>query len=219
MVQPTPTATADAIRRDGKLTVRLFSLCCRFDLPESIDLREDRPTLACGNHRSLLDVFASAAFCYRAGVSCRFLVNAKYFENKIAGRWLRRIGCIPLNADTKEAAFREAKESLANFELIGIMPEGRLVPERDRVDHQVGRARPGASELANEAGAWLRPIVFHNTGRVWPRGKLPIPRPFRRPVVTMHLADFHVEPTDDPQADMDKVMAHLSTLLDELDAA
>ena len=218
MAQPTPTATIKSIQRDGRLVIRLSKLFCKLDLPKHLEFDPDRPTLACGNHRSLFDVFMSAAFCASANVGCRFLVNAKYFSNPIAGRWLRRIGCIPLNADTKEEAFREATESLHRMELIGIMPEGRLVPAKDRVDHQVGRARPGAAELANEAGALLRPIVFHNTGRVWPRGKWPIPRLWKRPTVTMVLSDTVFEPSDDPQADMDKVMAELSKMMDELDA-
>lgn len=218
MVQPTPTATAASIQRDGRLVIRMLKLFCKVNLPEHLEFDADRPTLACGNHRSLLDVFMSAAFCAAAGVSCRFLVNAKYFSSPLAGRWLRRIGCIPLNAETKEEAFRDATASLARGELIGIMPEGRLVPAKDRVDHQVGRARPGASELASEAGALLRPICFHNTARVWPRDKWPIPRLWKRPTVTMVLSDEVFEPTDDPQADMDKVMAHLSKMMDDLDA-
>ncbi len=218
MAQPTPTATIKNIQRDGRLVIRLSKLFCKLDLPEHLEFNADRPTLACGNHRSLFDVFLSAAFCASADVGCRFLVNAKYFSNPVAGRWLRRIGCIPLNAETKEEAFREAIRSLDRHELIGIMPEGRLVPAKDRVDHQVGRARPGAAELANEAGALLRPIVFHNSGRVWPRGKWPIPRLWKRPTVTMKLGDVEFEPTNDPQADMDKVMAELSRMLDELDA-
>ena len=218
MVQPTPTATEASIQRDGRLVLRMLRLFCKVDLPTHLEFDADRPTLACGNHRSLLDVFMSAAFCASAGLSCRFLVNAKYFSNPLAGRWLRRIGCIPLNAETKDEAFADAKASLARGELIGIMPEGRLVPAKDRVDHQVGRARPGAAELAYEANAWLRPICFHNTGRVWPRGKWPIPRLWNRPTVTMVLADEVFEPTGDPQADMDQVMAHLSKMMDELDA-
>ncbi len=218
MVQPTPTATISNIQRDGRLVIRMSKLFCKLELPEHLDFDPDRPTLACGNHRSLFDVFMSAAFCAAADVSCRFLVNAKYFSNPVAGRWLRRIGCIPLNAETKDEAFRDAIESMRRGELIGIMPEGRLVPAKDRVDHQVGRARPGAAELAAEAGALLRPIVFHNTGRVWPRGKWPIPRLWKRPTVTMVLGDTAFIPTDDPQADMDKVMAELSRMMDALDA-
>lgn len=216
MVQPTPTATDKAIKRDGRIVIALMSLFCKLDFPQSIDIRDDRPTLACANHRSLLDVFCAAAFCTSADVSCRFLVSAKYFENKITGRWLRRIGCIPLSAENKEEAFAEAKASLERGELIGIMPEGRLMTAKYR-NPQVGPARPGASELARAANAYMRPIVFHNAETVWPKGRPPRLR-LRRPTVTLILSDEHFEPTDDPQADVDQVMAALAAMLDDLDA-
>lgn len=193
-----------------------MSIFCKLDLPESIDIRADRPTLACANHRSLLDVFCAAAFCTAADVSCRFLVNARYFENKIMGGWLRRIGCIPLSSKNKEEAFAEAIASLERGELIGIMPEGRLVPPDERTP-QVGPARPGAAELAAAANAYMRPIVFHNTERVWRKGRPPRLR-FRRPTVTLILGEEHFEPSDDLQSDVNQVMAALSQMLDDLDA-
>lgn len=218
MTRPTPTATQADIQRDGRLVLRLAKLFCTLDLPgEGLEIAQDRPTLVCGNHRSLFDVFCAAAFCATTNLGCRFLVQATFFDNAITGRWLRRIGCIPLNTETKEAAFAEARASLESGQLIGIMPEGRLVPAHERLP-QVGPARPGASELATLAGAYLRPIAFHNTEKVWPRGKWPRFR-WRRPHVTMQLSDVHIVPTNDPQADMDKVMGVLTEMLDRLDAA
>ena len=218
MTRPTHTATRADIQRDGRLVLRIAKLFCKLELPgEGIEIAQDRPTLVCGNHRSLFDVFCAAAFCATTGLSCRFLVQATFFDNAITGRWLRRIGCIPLNSKTKDAAFADAMASMENGELIGIMPEGRLVPAHERLP-QVGPARPGASELATAAGAYLRPIAFHNTEKVWPRGKWP--RFHRkRPRVTMLLSDEHVVPTNDPQADMDRVMALLTEMLDGLDAS
>lgn len=217
MVQPTATATDRNIKRDGRLVLLLTKPFCKWDLPERIEIRSDRPTLACGNHRSLLDVFGAAAFCAAADVSCRFLVNARYFDNPLIGRWLRRIGCIPLNGKTKEDAFADARASLERGELIGIMPEGKLIGPDERVDAQVGQGRPGASELASFAGAYLRPIVFHNTDKVWAKNGWPIPRFWRRPTVTMTLGALHVEPSDDPQGDVDTVMHQLSWMMSELD--
>lgn len=213
---PTPTATQKAIQRDGRIAMRVMRLFCKPDLPNSIRLHDGRPVLACGNHQSLLDVFLAAAFCNTTGVSCRFLVQARYFDNPILGRWLRRIGCIPLNSKTKVSAFAEARAALERGELVGIMPEGRLTPPDERRP-QVGPGRPGASELARSVNAWMRPICFHNTGTVWPRDKWPRPR-LRRPTVTMRLSDTHFEPTDDPQGDVDQVMAALTEMLADLDA-
>lgn len=188
-MQPTPTATDKAIKKDGKVALRLMGLVADVRMPESLDVDPDRPTIAAGNHQSLLDVFMAAAFCHATNVSCRFLVNARYFDQMLIGRWLRRIGCIPLNTETKEQAFADALASLKNHELVGIMPEGRLTKPEDR-DPQVGRYRPGVAELAREAGAIVRPITFHQSGLAWPRGKWPkLRRRSRRPIVTMRLGD------------------------------
>ena len=147
-----------------------------------------RPTLVAGNHQSLLDVFMAAAFCYQTNLSCRFLVQARYFENKLAGRWLRRIGCIPLSAENKDEAFSEILAALERGEIIGIMPEGRLTkPEKRRP--QVGPFRVGVAEIARESGASVRPITFHRSGLAWPRDKWPKIRFRNRPIVTMRLQD------------------------------
>ena len=217
MAQPTPIEAADAIQRDGRLLTWLMKPFCKLDLPDHIEVREDRPTIVFANHRSLLDVFTTATFCYSAKTSCRVFVQAAYFKSPIMGRWLRRIGAIPLNRDTRDEAFAEAKRSLKNHELIGVMPEGRLIPPEEW-DPQVGKARPGAAELANDMDAWMRAIVFHNTQKVWPRGSWPRPRFWNRPVVTMRLDEQHFPVTGDPQADVDRIMERLTQMLDELDA-
>ena len=187
-MSPTPTATAPAIQKDGKIARTLMKSIAQVHLPDRIEVDQDRPTIAAGNHQSLLDVFLAAAFCYSTDVSCRFMVQARYFDNKIAGRWLRRIGCIPLSSETKESAFAEARASLERGELIGIMPEGRLTKPEDR-DPQVGPFRPGVAELARESGALVRPITFHQSGLAWPRGKWPKLRLRSRPHVSMVLGD------------------------------
>jgi len=186
-------------------------------MPDSIETDPDRPSIAAGNHQSLLDVFCAAAFCHIVGVSCRFLVNARYFEQKLAGRWLRRIGCIPLNSETKEQAFKEAMASLENHELIGIMPEGRLTKPEERTP-QVGPFFPGVAELARLSGAVVRPITFHQTGLAWPRAKWPKLRLRNRPIVTMRLGDpidLHGS-TDAENAKL--IEDSVSAMLDVLDA-
>jgi 1-acyl-sn-glycerol-3-phosphate acyltransferase len=217
-MQPTPTATATAIQKDGKWVRRLMALVADVRMQDSLEVDPDQPTIAAGNHQSLLDVFMAAAFCHSTGVSCRFLVNARYFEQKGVGRWLRRIGCIPLNSETKEQAFVDALASLNNHELIGIMPEGRLSKPEERAP-QVGPFRPGVAELAREAGAVVRPITFHQSGLAWPRGKWPKLRlPKNRPVVTMRLGG---PVTLDGANDLENaklIEAAVTELLHELDS-
>jgi len=214
-MQPSPTATDKQIKRDGRVISRLIKAVAVVRMPDGLEVDPDRPTIAAGNHQSLLDVFCAAMFCHRTNVSCRFLVQARYFEG-IKGKWLRRVGCIPLNTDTKEEAFGEATASLRRHELIGIMPEGRLTKPEER-DPQVGPFRPGVAELAREVNAVVRPIAFHRTGLAWPRGKWPKVR-IKRPVVTLRLGD-PVElsgATDQENANL--IMDALTALLDDLDA-
>jgi 1-acyl-sn-glycerol-3-phosphate acyltransferase len=185
-MQPKPTATDKQIKRDGRLLLQLMKAIAKVRMPSGIDVDPDRSTIAAGNHQSLLDVFLAAGFCHANNVSCRFLVNARYFSNPLAGRWLRRIGCIPLDKRTKDEAFAEAARSLERFELIGIMPEGRLTKPEER-NPQVGPFRAGVAELARETDSIVRPITFHQSGLAWPRGKWPKLRLRNRPVVTMRL--------------------------------
>lgn len=187
-MQPTPIATQKQIQKDGKLLTFLMKAVAIVRIPDHIEVDPDRPTLVAGNHQSLLDVFLSAALCYQANVGCRLLVQARYFENRLAGRWLRRIGCIPLSGDTKDEAFAEVRAALERRELVGIMPEGRLTKPEER-DPQVGPFRTGVAELARETGAVVRPITFHRSGLAWPRGKWPKIRFRNRPIVTMVLGD------------------------------
>jgi len=216
-MQPVPTETDREIKRDGKWALRFMKAVAVIRMPDSIDVDPDRPTIAAGNHQSLLDVFCAAGFCHATGVSCRFLVQARYFDNRIIGRWLRRIGCIPLDSKTKDAAFEEVKWSLSQHQLIGIMPEGRLTKPEDR-DPQVGKFRSGVAEMARETNAIVRPITFHQTGLAWPRGKWPRLRIRNRPVVTMRLGgpiDLHGA-TDSENAKL--IEQSVTELLNDLDA-
>ncbi len=187
-MQPIPTATQKQIQRDGGLLVFLMKAVATVRIQDHIEVDPDRPTIVAGNHQSMLDVFLSAAFCHQADVSCRLVVQERYFANKLAGRWLRRIGCIPLSAENKDEAFAEMRAALGRGELVGIMPEGRLTKPEER-DPQVGPFRPGVAQLARETGAVVRPITFHRSGLAWPRGQWPKVRVRNRPIITMRFGE------------------------------
>ena len=216
-MQPTPIAAEKKIQKDGKLVTRLMKAIAVVDIVDYIEVDPDRPTIAAGNHQSLLDVFMSVAFCYQANVSCRLVVQARYFESRLGGRWLRRIGCIPLSTENKEEAFAEVRAALQRRELVGIMPEGRLTKPEDRTP-QVGPFRPGIAELARETGALVRPITFHRTGLAWPRAGWPKVRFRNRPIVTMRLGD----PVDlhgaDDQENAELIKHAMTEILHQLDA-
>jgi len=212
----TPTAAEKQIQRYGRLLTFLMKAVAVVRIDTDFEIDPVRPTLVAGNHQSLLDVFMAAAFCYQTNLSCRFLVQARYFENKLAGRWLRRIGCIPLSAQNKDEAFSEILAALERGEIIGIMPEGRLTkPEKRRP--QVGPFRVGVAEIARESGASVRPITFHRSGLAWPRDKWPKIRFRNRPIVTMRLQD-EVELTGKTDRENAKLIEiAVSDALDKLD--
>ena len=215
-MQPTPIAAEEQIQKDGKLLTFLMKAIAVARIQDQIEVDPDRPTIIAGNHQSLLDIFMSVAFCYQANVSCRLLVQARYFDGKLTGRWLRRIGCIPISKDNKEEAFAEVRAALERRELVGIMPEGRLTKPEER-DPQVGPFRAGVAELARETGAVVCPITFHRTGLAWPRAKLPKIRFRHRPIVTMRLGDpVELDGADD-HANAKLLEIAISKSLDDLD--
>lgn len=212
---PTPTATETTIRRHGAWATRMIRMVADLELPGEIVLPDDRPLIVAGNHRSLLDVFCAAATCAAVEGSCRFLVQARYFDTPVLGRWLKSIGCIPLNSATKEAAFVEARAALERGELVGIMPEGRLVPPDQRTP-QTGELRTGVSELARATNAIVRPISFHHTDVIWPKDRWPrIVRP--KPSITIRLGEDLDLTTDDHVANAAQVQTALTDLLTGLD--
>ncbi len=216
MRDPAPTATVKQIQRDGRIVKRLSKPVCRLVLPDRVVVDDERPLILAGNHRSLYDVFCSAAACANAGASARFLVQERYFSQFGIGRWLRRIGCIPLSRANKDEAFAEAAASLARGEVVGIMPEGRLTPPEER-DPQVGVARPGVSELAAATNALVSPIVFHNTDVVWPRNGWPR-APLPRPTVTLEVGPAMELTGNDHVANAARVMAEVTAMMNRLDA-
>lgn len=215
MRMPTPTATAATIQRHGAWATRMIGLVAHLELPTDINMPPERPLIVAGNHRSLLDVFCAAAACHSMGGSGRFLVQATYFSTPVLGRWLKSIGCIPLNSKTKEAAFVEATEALQRGELLGIMPEGRLVPPDQRTP-QTGQLRTGVSELARATNAVVRPISFHHTDVVWPKDRWPR-RVRPKPTVTIRFGPDLSFDTDDHVANTQVVDDALTELLNGLD--
>ncbi len=161
----------ERIKKDGKLLTRLMKAIAVVEIVDHIEVDPDRPTIAAGNHQSLLDVFMAVAFCYQADVSCRLVVQARYFESKLGGRWLRRIGCIPLSTETKEEAFAEVRAALAAARIGRHHARGSADQTRGA---QRPRSVPSAPALLNSP---VRPgqrcDQSLSTVRVW-RGRAPV---------------------------------------------
>lgn len=215
MRELTQTANARHLQASGRIASIVLSRFAILRLPSELILADKRPVIIAGNHRSLLDVFCAAAICHNIDRSARFLIQRRYFDAPIVGRWLSGIGAIPLSAANKDEAFTEALSALSRGEIVGIMPEGRLVPADERTG-QTGDPRPGVGELARRSGAAVMPLAFHNTDIVWPRGGLPRLR-FRRPVVTLKFGSPVALTGSDDLEDAERVMQALDLLLHDAD--
>ncbi len=201
-------------RRGAILLKRLAQLGGALDLPEKVTFASNRPVLMAANHRSLLDLAIAMAMVDRFGLSARFLVRADLMESGPGATFLHGIGCIPADKDTREAAEATAVETLLAGQLVGVMPEGRLVKPEEWVDG-VGPARPGVSRIACAADAVVLPIAFKNTEKVWPRGSAPkVALP--RPKVCVRTGELIVFDSDDHAANADTVMAAIAALIAEM---
>lgn len=209
-----PLPQHDNFRRGATLLKRLAQIGCTLDLPDKVTFASNRPVLMAANHRSLLDLAIAMAVVDRFGLSARFLVRADLMQSGPGAKFLHGIACIPADRETGPQAEATAVETLLAGQLVGVMPEGRLVKPSEWVDG-VGPARPGVSRIACLADAVVLPIAFKNTEKVWPRGSAPkmaIPRP-KVSVRTGPLISFDSE---DHQANADRVMRDIAELLAQM---
>jgi len=191
---------------------------CRFDLPDQpAELDTERGVLLCANHRSLFDLIVTYVLLGRRWrLTTRCLVNGKYFKTPGLGWLLRVTGCIPVPSSAGDQAIDEATAVLDQGGCVAVMPEGRLVPDDDRIDG-IGPIRLGVGRLA--VGVDLPVVVVGCVGsdRVWPISKLPRPH-LRRPTVAVRL---RVLPPFAGSADeaRDTIVAVMSEVVAEAEAA
>ena len=117
------------------------------------------------NHTSYADGVLLALVCRRLGRSLRLLATAGVFRAPLLGRFVRRLGFIPVErgAATAAASLDAAIEALAAGEAVGIFPEGRTTRN---VDHWPERAKTGAVRLALRSGAPIVPIAMVGAHRL-----------------------------------------------------
>lgn len=118
-------------------------------------------------------------------IPTRCLVRAKYFQNPIAGAFLRAVGCIPAG-DGKRESIATAVETLDAGRSVAVMVEGKIVPPDRRDNDGMGEIRPGFIEIARKADAAIMPIAVTGSDDIWAsRGTLPR-IPWRgRPKITL----------------------------------
>jgi 1-acyl-sn-glycerol-3-phosphate acyltransferase len=123
------------------------------------------PAILIAAHRSWLDPACVAAACRRP---VRFLIRASVYHTPWARWFYRAMGSIPVAAPVagSSVALRRALRHLKRGEVVGVFPEGGIVP-----DGQSARILPGAALLAVRTGAPVVPLRISGSARAWPHGK------------------------------------------------
>jgi 1-acyl-sn-glycerol-3-phosphate acyltransferase len=178
------------------------------------------------NHTSYADGVLLVLVCRRLGRSLRMLATAGVFRAPLLGSLIRRLGFIPVERGSADAAssLDAAAEALAAGEAIGIFPEGGLTRHPDRWP---GRAKTGAVRLALRTGAPIVPIAMVGAHRVLDRRHIVsqlVSNVLLRPRVDTAVGDSidvgaWVADHGDPEqirAATDRVMSALTALVEEL---
>ncbi|MEM7285615.1 MAG: lysophospholipid acyltransferase family protein [Actinomycetota bacterium] len=208
---------ADYMLRHSRRMHRLCRVIARVELPEAPVFPHDKPLVFAANHRSFLDIAAAMAVFGKLSLTCRMQVRADLFDKPVVGGWLHRIGCIPTSTAVREQAEDTAVETLGAGSTVAIMPEGRLVPPKDRPDG-VGQARTGVSRIAERTGAHIVPVAIHGSDRIWPVGR-PVPKLglFRRRDLIIRLGAPMEFPHEDHQDNANHLMDTIAEMLREIE--
>lgn len=92
-------------------------------------LPEQGGALIVCNHVSYMDALLLSAVCPRL---IRFVMHEEYANIRIARRFLKRAGVIPIDADDRSSirrAFADVEQALEQGHLVCIFPEGRLTSD------------------------------------------------------------------------------------------
>jgi 1-acyl-sn-glycerol-3-phosphate acyltransferase len=126
----------------------------------------DGPGVVVAPHRSWLDPACVGGACPRP---VRFLVMDSVYRRPWARWFYRGMRSIPVRVGggpLTVTALRGALRALRDGQLIGIFPEGRVLPEGP-----LGALHPGAAMLALRGRAPVVPVVILGSSKAWPHGR------------------------------------------------
>lgn len=177
------------------------------------------PAVFCGNHRSFFDLVWALAYLSSQRASARFMAASEYFEIPVLGRLLTATGCIPV--DRGRAGIQALKDGIAALErgeYVVIMPEGRLVPDQERIDGVGDAAGDGVGVLVARTGVPVIATGLIGSDRVWPSGhRFPLLRNLlKRPEVQQRFQVLRFD-GEDRKAITERVMTTIRELVGELE--
>lgn len=121
------------------------------------------------NHLSYADWAAMCLFVHEAGRYPAFLIKAPVFKVKLIGPMLHRLGQLPVNRGSADAALvlKDAERSLAAGEALVVYPEGTATRDPGLWPMV---ARTGAARLALATGAPVIPVANWGAEAILPYG-------------------------------------------------
>ena len=165
------------------------------------------PAVVIAPHRSWLDPACVGGACPRP---VRFLIMDTVYR-RIWARWFyRRMRGIPVRVGGGPetlVALRGALRALRAGQLVGVFPEGRVMPE--------GPLQPfhaGAALLSVRGRAPVIPMVIRGSAKAWPRGR----RWPRRAPVTVHVGRAIPPPSGRDRDEVERFGVRIEAALKDL---
>ena len=118
---------------------------------------EEGPALLVCNHVSYVDALVISAACRRP---IRWVMDHRIFRTPLLSFFFRTAQAIPIapareNPDILERAYDAIAEALANGELVGLFPEGRLT-----TDGEIGQFRGGVNRILARTPVPVVPLAL-----------------------------------------------------------
>lgn len=171
------------------------------------------PVILASNHISYLDFAFVALAPPRPRREVRFLARNEFFEKRVVGTLLRKLGQIPVDVHgDARASATAAQQALDRGEVVGVHPEGTISPS-----FVPRRAKSGTIRLAEATGVPIIPVALWGSQRTLTKWR--DARPQRGAVVLVRYGEPY-EPTGrTAMARSADLMAHIDELLGQVQAS
>lgn len=143
----------------------LLKILFRFEVRGSENLPRKGPFIVASNHASLIDPAVVGVACHTMPVT--FMAKRELFDVPVLGRWVRAVGCIPIERDS--GSFKPLKTAVRKLReggAVGIFPEGHRSP-----DGRLREPEAGIGLLASKSEAPIVPVYLSGTDKALAKGK------------------------------------------------
>ena len=135
----------------------LISFAYRLRVKGLENIPDKGPVVIVANHVSYVDALVILAACRRP---VQFVMDHHIFKTPVLGWAFRQMKAIPIASAREdpammEAAFERVKQTLAEGDVVGIFPEGKLTK-----DGEMAPFRPGIERIVAETGAPVVPLAL-----------------------------------------------------------